>query len=41
MAHFVYERKIDILNVAGPRESEWRDGYDYAFRALVTFLTNL
>ena len=35
---FVHERKIDILNVAGPRQSEWSEGYDYAFRALEIFL---
>jgi len=32
---------IDILNVAGPRQSEWPEGYDYAFRALDALLTNL
>ena len=32
---------IDILNVAGPRQSEWRQGYDYAFRALDIFLSRL
>jgi hypothetical protein len=36
---FVREHKIDILNVAGPRQSEWPNGYDYAFRALDIFLT--
>jgi hypothetical protein len=35
---FVREYKIDILNVAGPRQSEWPEGYDYAFRALEMFL---
>ena len=35
---FVRERKIDIRNVAGPRQSEWPEGYDYAFRALEIFL---
>lgn len=35
---FIRERKIDILNVAGPRQSEWPGGYDYAFRALEAFL---
>jgi hypothetical protein len=35
---FVREHKIDILNVAGPRQSEWREGYNIAFRALATFL---
>ena len=34
----VRKHKIDILNVAGPRQSEWPDGYDYAFRALDIFL---
>jgi hypothetical protein len=31
---FVRKNKIDILNVAGPRQSQWPGGYDYAFRAL-------
>jgi hypothetical protein len=35
----VREHKIDILNVAGPRQSEWLGGYDYAFRVLDIFLT--
>jgi hypothetical protein len=38
---FVCERKIDILNVAGPRQSEWPGGYDYAFRVLEIFLRNV
>jgi Circularly permutated YpsA SLOG family len=41
IADFVRNHKIDTLNVAGPRESEWPEGYDYAYRALETFLTNL
>ena len=36
---FVDRNKIDILNVAGPRQSEWPEGYDYAFRALDIFLS--
>ena len=39
IADFVLENKIDDLNVAGPRASEWPEGYDYAFRALEIFLT--
>jgi Circularly permutated YpsA SLOG family len=35
----VREHKIDILNVAGPRQSEWPGGYDYAFRVMDIFLT--
>jgi hypothetical protein len=34
MVHFVREDKIDILNVAGPRESEWAGGYAYTSRAI-------
>jgi putative molybdenum carrier protein len=35
---FVRRSKVVILNVAGPRKSEWPGGHDYAFRALETFL---
>ena len=35
---FVRQYKIDVLNIAGPRESEWPKGYDYAFRVLDSFL---
>jgi putative molybdenum carrier protein len=38
IADFVRNHKIDILNVAGPRQSEWPEGYDYAYRALDAFL---
>jgi hypothetical protein len=39
IAGFLRKHKVDILNVAGPRQSEWAEGYDYAFRALDIFLT--
>jgi hypothetical protein len=39
IADFVRENKIDALNVAGPRASEWPEGYDYASGALDIFLT--
>ncbi len=35
----VREHNVSTLNVAGPRESEWPDGYDYAYRVLDIFLT--
>jgi len=35
---FVRENKIEILNVAGPRQSEWPEGYDYASRVMSAFL---
>ncbi|MEY2545495.1 MAG: hypothetical protein QOG48_612 [Verrucomicrobiota bacterium] len=33
------DHNVSVLNVAGPRKSEWPDGYDYAFRVLEIFLT--
>jgi len=38
ISDFVREHKIDVLNVPGPRQSEWPEGYDYAYRALNAFL---
>ena len=38
VAEFVRERQIGTLNVAGPRESEWPEGYDYVYRVLEMFL---
>ncbi len=38
ISDFVRKSKVDILNVAGPRQSEWTEGYDYASRALEAFL---
>jgi hypothetical protein len=35
---FVRNNKISILNVAGPRQSDWPEGYDYASRAVEAFL---
>jgi hypothetical protein len=36
--YFVQRLKINTLNVAGPRQSEWPGGYVYAFAALEKFL---
>jgi hypothetical protein len=38
LADFIRKNNIGILNVAGPRQSEWPEGYAYAFRALTAFL---
>jgi putative molybdenum carrier protein len=38
ISDFVRKHTIDILNVAGPRQSEWPEGYDYTFRALDALL---
>src|SRR2546428_759960 len=35
---FVGENKIDVLNVAGPRQSDWPEGHDYALQVLEMFL---
>lgn len=37
ISDFVHEHKIEILNVAGPRHSDWPEGYDFASRALDLF----
>ena len=34
---FVTKHSIHILNVAGPRQSGWPEGYDYATRVLENF----
>lgn len=39
LAQFVRDRTACILNVAGPRASEWPAGYDYAARVLERFIT--
>jgi len=40
IADFVRKNEVNILNVAGPRQSEWPEGYDYVFRALEIFVTS-
>jgi Circularly permutated YpsA SLOG family len=39
--HFICKQEIETLNVAGPRQSEWPEGYGYAFRALDCFLKSI
>lgn len=39
ISDFVREHGVEVLNVAGPRLSEWPAGYDYCFRVLELFLT--
>ena len=41
IADFVREHKIAILNVAGPRQSEWPEGYDYAYCTLDVFVNSI
>jgi hypothetical protein len=35
---FVQAQEINTLNVAGPRQSEWSDGYGYTFALLESLL---
>lgn len=39
MVAFVYDHDIDVLNIAGPRASEWAGAYAYASRAVDVFVT--
>ena len=41
IADFVGENRIGILNIGGPRQSEWPEGYGYATRALDEFLSHI
>jgi predicted Rossmann-fold nucleotide-binding protein len=41
ISNFIRNHKIEILNVAGPRQSEWLEGYDYAYRTLDRFLKSI
>ena len=38
IADFVHQNKIDILNIAGPRQSEWPEGHAYVSCTLDAFL---
>jgi predicted Rossmann fold nucleotide-binding protein DprA/Smf involved in DNA uptake len=40
ICNFVREQNIAVLNAAGPRQSEWPQGYQYALRALDTFISH-
>jgi hypothetical protein len=41
ISDFVLKHKIEILNVAGPRQSEWWKGYHYASCVLDGFLARV
>ena len=41
ISDFTHKYKIEILNVAGPRQSEWADGYGYAFRVFDRALNSI
>jgi hypothetical protein len=38
---FILNNKINCLNVAGPRKSQWPEGYDYVYQVLHTVMTTL
>ena len=37
---FVGKNEINVVNIAGPRQSEWPRGYHYAFLVLDSFLAH-
>lgn len=37
LAEFVRANQIEVLNVAGPRASQWPQGYDFVFQTLTAF----
>ena len=41
MVAFVVDHEIETLNIAGPRESEWKGAYAYAVRAIDVALSRL
>ena len=41
MVAFVVDHDIETLNIAGPRESEWKGAYNYALRAMDVLLSRL
>ena len=41
IADFVRANTIDVLNVAGPRQSEWAKGYDYTTSMLEAFANSI
>ena len=41
IADFVRANKIDVLNVAGPRQSEWAKGYDHTTSILEAFVNSI
>ena len=41
IVNLVRKHTINILNVAGPRQSEWPEGYNYAFRVLEAFVNSI
>jgi hypothetical protein len=38
---FIEEHEINVLNVAGPRASGWREGYQFAFAAVGIVIVNV
>jgi Circularly permutated YpsA SLOG family len=41
IAQFARKNEIKVLSVAGPRQGEWPEGYDYTSRALEGFLKSI
>jgi len=37
---FINQYEIEILNVAGPRKSQWQDGYAYTYKCIESIIKN-
>lgn len=37
---FVIQYEIEVLNFAGPRKSQWQDGYEYAYMCIESLIKN-
>lgn len=37
---FINQYEIEILNVAGPRNSQWKNGYKYAYKCIESLIKN-
>ena len=41
MVAFVFDHDVEVLNIAGPRASQWAGAYGYAFRAVDVLVTRV
>lgn len=37
---FINQYEIEVLNIAGPRKSQWQDGYEYAYMCIESLIKN-
>lgn len=37
---FINQNEIEILNISGPRKSQWRDGHEYTYKCIKSLIKN-